>query len=292
MNLVEQLIDMDRAGPKHIMVVGDGMTDIYIHGQLKDTCQEGCPKFVEKSRVVVPGGAANAARTLENWNAQVSCYSQCIAYKARMMVGNRCVFRVDDDTGQGQTTNAELRRKEVMNALKWARSPDAVLLSDYDKGMLSPEFIREVAGLCDEADIPCVADCKREPEVYDGCIFKCNEDYTYRYSKWWERCYSFVQTFSGKQQPVCRAGGYDPQEVCGNLLPPVECVNHVGAGDCFGAHLALALAYGFSLKEAAAVAHSAGRVYVQHPHNRPPHPKEIAEDMSSAYRSTISTSTP
>lgn len=58
----------------------------------------------------------------------------------------------------------------------------------------------------------------------------------------------------------------------------VNCVSHVGAGDCFAAHLVLALAHGFSLEDAAAIAHSAGRVYVQHEHNRPPMPEEIAED--------------
>jgi sugar/nucleoside kinase (ribokinase family) len=58
-------------------------------------------------------------------------------------------------------------------------------------------------------------------------------------------------------------------------------VNHVGAGDCFAAHLTLALAYGFSLKEAAGLAHSAGRVYVQSFHNHPPFPTDIAADMST-----------
>ena len=62
-------------------------------------------------------------------------------------------------------------------------------------------------------------------------------------------------------------------------LPKVNCINHVGAGDCFGAHLVLALMYGFSLEDAATIAHSAGRVYVQHLHNRPPLPEEIEEDL-------------
>ena len=59
----------------------------------------------------------------------------------------------------------------------------------------------------------------------------------------------------------------------------VRVVSHVGAGDCFGAHIVLALAHGFSLREAAALAHSAGRVYVQFPHNRAPRPEEIAADL-------------
>ena len=65
-------------------------------------------------------------------------------------------------------------------------------------------------------------------------------------------------------------------------LTSVKCVNHVGAGDCFSAHLVLALAYGFTLEDAAVIAHSAGRVYVQHQHSRPPLPQEVREDMASA----------
>lgn len=71
------------------------------------------------------------------------------------------------------------------------------------------------------------------------------------------------------------------QETVECRFTPVKIVSHVGAGDCFAAHLALALAYGFSLKEAAVLAHSAGRVYVQSLHNIPPHPAEILADMST-----------
>jgi D-beta-D-heptose 7-phosphate kinase/D-beta-D-heptose 1-phosphate adenosyltransferase len=61
---------------------------------------------------------------------------------------------------------------------------------------------------------------------------------------------------------------------------PVPCRNHVGAGDCFGAHLALALASDVhNLRAAVRYAHAAGRVYVQHPHNRPPYLHEIARDL-------------
>jgi len=60
---------------------------------------------------------------------------------------------------------------------------------------------------------------------------------------------------------------------------PQHCVNHVGAGDCFGAWLTLGLAHGLRLQEAARLAHAAGRVYVRHPHNRPPWPHEIRKEL-------------
>ncbi len=148
---------------------------------------------------------------------------------------------------------------------------DAVLLSDYDKGFLTPEFTREVIKRCNRRSIPCVADVKRGPELYQGAILKSNLDWTNKYGAsnvttrgaMWPWVHGKTDRYHG--------GRHD-----------VKCVNHVGAGDCFAAHLTLALACGFSLEDAAAVAHSAGRVYVQHPHNRPPHPKEIAADMGNA----------
>lgn len=112
-----------------------------------------------------------------------------------------------------------------------------------------------------------MADVKRGPEVYGGCLTKGNTEWYLKH---------------GIASVVTR--GAEPPLVSGSPislnLAPVSCVNHVGAGDCFAAHLVLGLTHGLSLTDAASVAHSAGRVYVKFRHNRPPFPKEIAADMS------------
>ncbi len=130
--------------------------------------------------------------------------------------------------------------------------------------------------MCRDLQIPCVADCKREPEVYDGCVLKCNGDYQDKYCELIP--FENMVITHGEKNPAVWSGPV-PYGI-GQPLPSVRCVNHVGAGDCFAAHLTLALTCGFSLKDAAALAHSAGRVYVQYPHNRPPQPDEIAADLS------------
>jgi sugar/nucleoside kinase (ribokinase family) len=145
------------------------------------------------------------------------------------------------------------------------------LISDYNKGFLTKEFICEIVNICRKRNVPCVADAKREPEVYTGCILKGNAEWAHT-TKINLLHENLVLTY-GKNPPTVNA------KAVGIGSEPVECINHVGAGDCFAAHLTLALAYGFSLEEAAALAHSAGRVYVQHPHNRAPWPKEVAEDL-------------
>ena len=276
MNVVQKLIEADRVSPKLILVVGDGMTDIYIHGRLEDSCQEGCQKFVEKERVVVPGGAANAARSLKYWRTEVPAfyaYGPKGPIKTRFMDVSRCTFRHDNDYVDGNQSSI---RQGVIDALRSSipfdalLQPSAVLLSDYDKGMLTPEFIKEIVETCKRLGIPCVADVKRAPETYQGAILKGNVDWIERHR------YSPDVLTRGEKQPIVDGYWFV------GLSNPVPCVNHVGSGDCFAAHLTLALAHGFSLRDAAAIAHSAGRVYVQFPHNRPPRPDEIAEDMGSA----------
>ncbi len=157
---------------------------------------------------------------------------------------------------------------------------DGVLLCDYDKGFLDRDTIAAIIAECERQEIPCVADPKRKPGIFAGAILKMNEDYHQRYgdasTNWF---HAVVVTHGGKRPP----GGFDTRiqrdfKVLSNNAP-VPCINHVGAGDCFGAHLLLALAYGSSLPEAASVAHAAGRVYVQHAHNRPPWKHEIFKDL-------------
>jgi sugar/nucleoside kinase (ribokinase family) len=155
-------------------------------------------------------------------------------------------------------------------ALSTIKHAGCVVLSDYNKGLLTPPFIGEIVEECKRRGVPCVADCNRYPGLYDGCITKSNHEW----STLWRRCDKGVVT-RGCFPPLV-----DSFMACNNL-PSVNCINHVGAGDCFAAHLALGLAYKFPLKEAATIAHSAGRVYVQHPHNRPPRPDEIVADMAS-----------
>lgn len=273
MSAVDKLIAEDRRKPRRILIIGDGMQDVYVHGHLS-TCQEGCPKFVEESYVEVPGGAANAARSLMHWRARKVCMfsSRGAAVKTRFMVGDECVFRYDDEP---PGIDYSVVRDEALTCLReW--KPDGVLLSDYNKGVLIPEFSRKVIAECRRAKVPCVVDPKQEPGIYAGAVIKSNKEWLRKYIEH-EIPTPHVIT-NGPGDIFIR---YADSTDWIRELDPVLCVNHVGAGDCFAAHLTLALACGLSLKEAAGVAYSAGRVYVQRPHNSPPHPDEVSRDSMS-----------
>ncbi len=276
---INALIDADctQFVPKTILIVGDAMTDVYVTGRLETGCQDGCEKFVEESRVGVPGGAANVVRSLNYWNTKklFPTDEQKGPIKTRFVAGNRFVFRHDDETTK---VNFDLVRKDMMETLR-GKGIAAVIISDYDKGLLTPSFINNIITMCKRRNIPCVADAKREPELYAGSILKCNNDYYCKHKnklKSWRR---LVRTM-GASPPDVYFDGEFPLIQSGSK---VECINHVGAGDCFAAHLALALAHKLTLVEAAEIAHSAGRIYVQHPYNRPPRPNEIRKDLNNVY---------
>lgn len=272
MNLAERLHEEVRTQNKQIVIVGDAMTDVWVYGRISD-CQENCTKFTERERCIVPGGAANAAKCLMYWSTRYVLYThhdQFRPIKTRFVgTDGKIVFRYDDETRLLPIIDHDYIRRDALRHIQH-ESCHAVLLCDYDKGVLTPSFLKEVAATCSERGIPCVIDAKRHPDLYGGAIIKGNSDWAGRYGS------ADVTTY-GCQSPVVHG-----VIAAGSLLPRVRCVNHVGAGDCFAAILTLALAHGFSLIEAAEVAHSAGRVYVQHPRNQPPRPEEVIEDMRTA----------
>lgn len=269
MNLATELMERIKHSHKRVVVIGDAMVDYWVAAEVH-SCQEGCPKLMGGVPLSVPGGAANAVKSIEHWGIEVSLHSfspKHLPHKWRFVgPGGIVILRWDDETRLAKVDRKAYRWSYELG-LEMCQCASGVLLSDYDKGYLTPEYIRDVVDICRYRDIPCVADCKRAPPVYERCILKSN----HLWAKKWNRCDKGVVTW-GKDAPMVDG------VTIGGLRPDVPCVNHVGAGDCFAAHLTLALAYGYSLKEAAALAHSAGRVYVQHPHNRAPLPSEVAAD--------------
>lgn len=277
--LVARLTSRLRESRRVVLIIGDTMVDRWVTGRQLPS-QDGCPKFVKETVRDTPGGAANAANCLSKWPTRVNLCGLAgdghLPVKTRCVEAGRIVYRVDDDHEEHRD-NHEMFNWVRGYALELVPRAGAVLLSDYDKGLLTPELIAQMVAICRDNSIPCVADAKRGPEVYKGCIIKSNQAwYEENRASCWPNVSGGIVTTYGGDTPTVN------QCVLDGNLPPVNCVNHVGAGDCFAAHLVLALAHGFSLKEAAALAHSAGRVYVQHPYNRPPTPEEIAGDLSTA----------
>jgi D-beta-D-heptose 7-phosphate kinase/D-beta-D-heptose 1-phosphate adenosyltransferase len=278
LELIDRLIAADRETPKRICVIGDEMVDEWVIGSLA-ACQDGCPCFKAGETIRTAGGAANAQRQLENWQSVVDRFCPDIepCRKTRFVQDGKIVFRADADTYAANLTSKELKefRDRILKTLA-NDGYDAVLLSDYDKGALDKATIRSIMEICDYRRIPVVADAKQHPSFYGGAYLQFNDAYAARFA-------DFIMT---DYRAVNTRGHLPPRILIPNpwLDPkpdrqPVVSRNHVGAGDCFAAHLTLALAHGFQLEEAATIAHAAGRVFVQHLYGRPPWPHEIRRDL-------------
>ncbi len=260
-----------------LAVVGDSMIDRWVHGRL-ESCQDGCMKFVETGVVKTPGGAANAANCLLHQDVDVKLIDGPVVPIKKRFVdeSGHTIFRHDVDFPWIKYDPSTFRR-QALHVIR--HDPlDGVLISDYAKGFLDDVTINEIVHLCNDRDIPCVADLKREPTCALGAVLKCNAAYSSLYLEQLTSHYPAVVITQGHGHPtVFSDRGTEDMGLWDEGL--VVCRNHVGAGDCFGAHLLLRLAGGDPLPEAARYAHAAGRVYVQHPHNRPPWPHEIARDL-------------
>jgi len=203
-NLVQQLLSKIAEEEKLVVIIGDAMADVWIHGHT-EKCQDGCKKFVEVLRCTTPGGAANAERCLSNWGiATTLCghWREARGTKTRYIdQDGKIVFRHDLDMLVGVEYD-----QTRQNALEWVGCASGVLLSDYDKGFITPEYIANIAGLCQQRGTPCVADCKRAPNVYAGCVLKGNEEWAKKYAAELEQFNGDVIITRGNLPPIVRCG--------------------------------------------------------------------------------------
>jgi bifunctional ADP-heptose synthase (sugar kinase/adenylyltransferase) len=125
----------------NVMVVGDQIDDIYFHGHADRLSPEApVPVFIEDRTECRAGGAANVAANLRALGCGVmSIYGNDISTKRRFMIGNHCLLRVDHDATV--TGISEFDRNHIHDMM---HDMDAVVLSDYAKGVLEPEVCRFV----------------------------------------------------------------------------------------------------------------------------------------------------
>lgn len=285
-----------------LAVVGDPLLDIWVEGAASP-CPDGCNAFREGPTVITPGGAANAARQLEHWPGVevqlIGPVDRDVRHAlAKTRVGleyaftcpqnpvkRRCVaedgrvlWRCDKESRNHGLDDADLRecRNLALKAVRQCRW-DAVLISDYGKGFFTAAFAGALIDECRRKGVPVVADSKLHPSYLEGAVLQANA------VRAGQLGWPAVQDHRPAAVVTCGAippvvFGEAPEAPGPDNLSPVVSRNHIGAGDCFGAWLAHRLAMKCNLPGAAAWAHAAGRVFVQHPYGRPPWPHEVRKD--------------
>jgi D-beta-D-heptose 7-phosphate kinase/D-beta-D-heptose 1-phosphate adenosyltransferase len=184
----ERLVELlDRGRRARILVVGDAMLDVYLAGDVDRISPEApVPVVRVRERRYALGGAANVAQNVTAVGASCRLVAaigrdgagevlsrmlatigagetllhveRCTTQKSRVLARSQQLVRIDeeDDDPLG---DAEIERllALIRDAVATA---DAVVLEDYNKGLLVPEVIRATIYAATERALPIVVDPK------------------------------------------------------------------------------------------------------------------------------------
>ncbi|MEY8481197.1 D-glycero-beta-D-manno-heptose 1-phosphate adenylyltransferase [Lachnospiraceae bacterium 48-21] len=191
----------NRLFSRRILVVGDFMVDSYFSGEVDRISPEApVPVFHKQSQRYVLGGAANvvsnliaagqdavacsvigqdfAGETLLGLLNETGCDSSLVSMSPARMTGiktrilaqnHQQLLRIDEERIEALKTEEEERLLE--NIMSGIESIDAIVLSDYSKGVLTETLCRELISYGSVRDIPVLVDVKeRNTRKYAGAF--------------------------------------------------------------------------------------------------------------------------
>jgi D-beta-D-heptose 7-phosphate kinase/D-beta-D-heptose 1-phosphate adenosyltransferase len=293
---------------RRVVVVGDSTLDAYVAGEVERISPEApVPVLVVEREEFMLGGAANVAKCLVALGARAGLCTvvgddadgalfrseaanlgippagiladrdRLTTRKTRIVARNQQVIRLDRETVAPLTPALEKRLCARIAAA--ARRADALILSDYAKGVLTPAVCRAAIEAADGR--PVLVDPKSLPwEPYRGAtVIKPN---VREAEAWAHARLSSVDDAAAAAQAIAQELGVAhvllTRGQAGMLLAsrakggggallqiparPRELVDVTGAGDVVAATLALALAVGAEIGEAAWLANVAAGVKV------------------------------
>lgn len=170
-----------------VAVVGDLILDEYLEGSVKRISPEApVPVFHVHGTSWRAGGAANAALNVQNLGAQAIIYSvtgmddssatlfdilaasgvdtsgvfrsshTSTVRKQRVTAGHQQMMRIDWEKNDPIDPNFAQKIIANMQSMEF----DAILVSDYGKGLLSADFLKEIFAIARSREIPCIVDPK------------------------------------------------------------------------------------------------------------------------------------
>ncbi len=317
----DRLIDLlDASAARRVAVVGDAMLDVYLRGEVERISPEApVPVVHVRDRRYALGGAGNVAQNVravgatcdlvatigDDFGGRQICamlggmsaglgslvtVDRPTTTKTRVVARSQQVVRVDEED------DADLEGDDVHRLLFAVRNAvaeaDALVLEDYNKGVLVPQIIEAAMNAARSKDIPIVVDPKyRNFFLYRGAtIFKPNRrelesamgadldvDHPDALTTTLNRLEAehLLLTLGDQGMVLVSSDGAFKR------VPTMarEVYDVVGAGDTVTAYLALILAAGGTPTEAAIIANFAAGVEV----GKPGAATVSAEEVISAY---------
>lgn len=176
---------------KRIVVAGDAMLDAYIWGDVKRISPEApVPVVLVKNKEYRLGGAANVALNLKNLGADpvfvsvvgddteghifkdimkvsglsaefiISSKNRPTTQKTRIIANNQQQLLRIDEENTGYLNDYD-QTSFIENAIKAIAGSDAVVFSDYDKGVFSDKVIEKMVDEANRNSIPTIVDPKK-----------------------------------------------------------------------------------------------------------------------------------
>lgn len=296
MEVVRKFLDLDLGGKINVAVVGDTMIDEYHHVHVSRISPEfPIPVMLSENSEPdesVPGGAANVAYQFRHFNANAMLVGVINeraerAYRGRMnldharhvrtsLVPRKKRFYHDGfplcrfDVERPQYGKPQFLKNTVFSI----PNADVTIFSDYNKGLFDTDWYKPYV-----KNTLSIVDPKNDLSKWRGCsILKPNSVEAEKLTGikgWMMQCECLMKEVGCKAVVITHGGdgvvGHDGTDFF-HYQPPKPSPaprSVIGAGDCFMAFLAMAVARGMSLIEASAVAFEAGAIYVRNKHNKP-----------------------
>jgi D-beta-D-heptose 7-phosphate kinase/D-beta-D-heptose 1-phosphate adenosyltransferase len=295
---------LSKFNEKRVLVIGDVMLDEFVRGNVARISPEApipVLEVVESSHR--PGGAANAAANVRSLGGQVciigvvgdddgaALLQQLLeaggieaklvsddrptTRKTRYLARGQQMMRIDREARQPPSDHA---KRELLNAIIGeAAGADAIVISDYAKGVVTDDMVAEVVRLASFRKTPVVADPKYfdfrryrgvslitpnsvEIEIANGAPIRTARDLE-------TAAWKLVEVLGGASLLATRGGEgmvlFEPEREPVRVRPHAKSVYDVtGAGDTVVATLALALSASAPLRDAVVLSSLAAGVAV------------------------------
>jgi rfaE bifunctional protein kinase chain/domain len=195
---------IDKIKPKNILIIGDYMIDHYIFCKATNLCQE-APVATNKvqSEDYRLGGAGNVAKIMYDLGCNVYCagvvgynddtiekllnsikanisvviisHERSTTIKNRIISNNHYITRFDKE--ETKLIDTSIQDVIVEGIEKYIHKIDAVIISDYGKGVIAPELMQKIKQLKREYNFKIFVDPKPENiNLYSGVdLLKPNE---------------------------------------------------------------------------------------------------------------------
>lgn len=288
-----------------ILVIGDVMVDAYIWGDVDRISPEApVPVIRVDYREDRLGGAANVALNLKAMGASPLLCSyigddaqkdnfigllseenmsdvgilvdsnRITTVKTRIISEHQHLLRVDEETSERINPEKERQLIGLISDLLSQGQINAIVYQDYDKGIITPQLIRQVNGIANRQNIPVMADPKKRnfSHFKNIRLFKPNfKEFTEGlktdlHKRDFKRMSELSHNFLEKQQidqmmiTLSEAGIFICDKEDYEIIPAEirDVADVSGAGDTVISLAALAQASGLSMKDTANICNLGG----------------------------------